>query len=95
MGFIIEVLNLDLRCKCEMVFPAGVGPDSPSRDANNWGSQRFSRSVETRRRFDWLRMMFIRCNFLPRSDLGPFRRWWHARGKRYCRGKSGRAPQHT
>ena len=44
-----------LRYECGRVFPAGVGPDSPSRDDTNWLSTRFSRSVETRRRFDWLR----------------------------------------
>ena len=37
------------------VFPAGGGPGSPSRDAANWLSSRFSRSVETRRRYCWLR----------------------------------------
>ena len=35
-----------------------MGPDSPSRDAANWLSSRFSRSVETRRRYGWLRMEF-------------------------------------
>ena len=38
-------------------FPAGEGPDSPSRDAANWRSLRFGRSVETRRRYGWLRMV--------------------------------------
>ena len=39
----------------------GLGPDSPSRDAANWLSSRFSRSVETRRRCGWLRIVFTRC----------------------------------
>ena len=40
------------------VFPAGVGPGSPSRDAANWLPSRFSLSVKTRRRYGWLRMVF-------------------------------------
>ncbi|CAN0157096.1 unnamed protein product, partial [Ascophyllum nodosum] len=43
--------------ECGRVFPAGVGPGSPSRDAANWLPSRFSLSVETRRRYGWLRMM--------------------------------------
>ena len=43
--------------ECGRVFPAGVGPGSPWRDAVNWRSSRFSRSVETRRRYGWLRMV--------------------------------------
>ena len=35
-------------------FPAGVRPGWPSRDAANWRSSRFSRSIETRRRSGWL-----------------------------------------
>ena len=35
----------------------GVGPGSPSRDAANWLPSRFSLSVETRRRYGWLRIM--------------------------------------
>ena len=33
------------------VFPAGVGPGSPSRDAVNWLLSRFGLSVETRRQY--------------------------------------------
>ena len=45
--------------ECGRVFPAGVGPGSPSReDAANWLPSRFSLSVETRRRYGWLRMVF-------------------------------------
>ena len=43
------------------VFPAGVGPYSPSSDAANWLSSQFGRSVETRRRYVWLRMVLTRC----------------------------------
>ena len=40
--------------ECGRVFPAGVGPGSPSRNAANWLSSQFSLSVETRRRYGWL-----------------------------------------
>ena len=40
------------------VFPASVGPGSPSRDAANWLPSRFSLSVETRRWYGGLRMVF-------------------------------------
>ena len=40
------------------VFPAGVGPGSPSRDAANWLPSRFGLSVETQRQYGWLRMVF-------------------------------------
>ena len=51
--------NLVRGYECGRVFPAGVGPDSPSReDAANWLPSRFSLSVETRRRYGWLRMVF-------------------------------------
>ena len=36
----------------------GVGPGSPSRDAANWLLSRFCLSVETRRQYGWLRMVF-------------------------------------
>ena len=37
---------------------ADVWPDSPSRDAANWQVSRLSRSIGTRRRNGWLRMVF-------------------------------------
>ena len=43
--------------ECGRVFSAGVRPASPSRDAANWLPSRFSLSVETRRRYGWLRMV--------------------------------------
>ena len=56
-------------------FPAGVGPGSPSRDAANWLPSRFSLSVETRRRYGWLRMMvFSGARLFPSPNLGPFGR---------------------
>ena len=36
----------------------GVGPGAPSRDASNWLPSQFSLSVETRRRYGWLKMVF-------------------------------------
>ena len=42
-------------------FPAGVGPDSPSRYNINWMFTQFSPSVETRRRFGCLSKMSNRC----------------------------------
>ena len=44
------------------VFPAGVGPGSPSSDAVNWLPSRFSLSVETRRRYGWLRMTQVHAS---------------------------------
>ena len=61
--------------ECGRVFPAGVGPGSPSRDAANWLPSRFSLSVETRRRYGWLRMMvFPGARLFPSPNLMPFGR---------------------
>ena len=61
--------------ECGRVFPVGVGPGSPSRDAANWLPSRFSLSVETRRRYGWLRMMvFPGARLFPSPNLGPFGR---------------------
>ena len=61
--------------ECGRVFPAGVGPGSPSRDAANWLPSRFSLSVETRRRYSWLRMMvFPGARLFPSPNLVPFGR---------------------
>ena len=54
----LSLRKLVSRYECGRVFPAGVGPGSPSRDAASWLPSRFSLSVETRRRYGWLRMMF-------------------------------------
>ena len=77
--------NLVLGYECGSVFPAGVGPGSTSTDAVM--ASRFNRSVETRRWYGWLRVMFRRCAPLPSSNLVPFGRWWHARGRGPCRGE--------
>ena len=73
-----------------LVFPAGVGPGSPSRDAVNWLPSRFSLSVETRRRFGWLRMMVFPGAHLFRAPIWcPSGGWRHARGREHCRGEPG------
>ena len=53
----LSLRNLVSGYECGRVFPAGVGPGSPSRDATNWLPSRFGLSVETRRRYGWLRMV--------------------------------------
>ena len=57
----LSLRNLILGYECGRVFPAGLGLDSPSRDATNSVSSRFSRSIETPRRFGWLRIVLTRC----------------------------------
>ena len=52
-----SVPNLVLGSEYGRVFPAGVRPDSPSRDAANWLSLPLTRSVETPRRYGWLRVV--------------------------------------
>ena len=59
----LSLRNLVSRYECGRVFPAGVRPGSPLRDAANWLSSRFSRSVKTRRRYGWLRMVFPGARF--------------------------------
>ena len=56
----LSLRNLVLGYDCGIVFSAGVGPDLPSSDAANWLSSRLSRSVEMRRRYGRLRMVFTR-----------------------------------
>ena len=41
----LSLRNLVSGYECGRVFPAGVGPGSPSRDAANWLPSRFSLSV--------------------------------------------------
>ena len=54
----LSIRNLVSGYECERVFPAGVGPGSSSRDAATWLPSGFSLSVEARRRYGWLRMVF-------------------------------------
>ena len=53
----LSLRNLVLGYECGSIFPAGVGPGSPSRDAANWLPSRLSLLIETPRRYGWLRMM--------------------------------------
>ena len=70
----------------------GVGPGSPSRDAGNWLPSRFNLSVETRRRYDWLRMMvFPGARLFQAPTWYPSGGWRHARGRKHCRGEPGSA----
>ena len=70
----LSLRNLVSGYECGRVFPAGVGPGSPSRDAANGRSSRFSRSVETRRWYGWLRMR------LPGARLFRTPIWCPSRG---------------
>ena len=88
---ILSLRNLVSGYACGRVFLAGVEPTSLLRDAVNWLSLRFSLSVETRWRYGWLKMVFRRCALPSSSNLVPFGRWWHARGRGYCRGEPGSA----
>ena len=91
--------NLVSGYECGRVFPPGVGPGSPSRNAANWLSSRVSRSVAAA---VWLAEDGVpRCSPLPCSNLVPFGRWRHARGREHCRGEpvsarsGGYAPDST
>ena len=86
----LSLRNLVAGYECGRVFPAGVGPGSPSRDAVNWLLSRYSLSVETRRRYGWLRMMVFPGARLFRAPIWcPSRGWRHARGREHCRGEPG------
>ena len=77
--------------ECGRVFPGGVGPGSPSRDAANWLPSRFGLPVETRRRCGWLRMMFPGVRLFRAPIWCPSRGWRHARGREHCGGEPGSA----
>ena len=68
---------------------AGVEPGSPSRDAANWLPSRFDLSVETRRQYGWLRMMFSGVRLFRAPIWCPSGGWRHARGREHCRGEPG------
>ena len=82
--FSLSLRNLISGYECGRVFPAGVGPGSPSRDAVNWLPSRFSLSVETRRRFGWLRMMVFPGAHLFRAPI-----WCPSGGWRAARERQG------
>ena len=82
---------LSLRNLVRRVFPASVGPGSPSRDAVNWLPSRFGLLVETRRRYGWLRIVFPGVRSFRAPIWCPSGGWRHARGREHCRGEPGSA----
>ena len=85
----LSLRNLVSGYECGRVFPAGVGPGSSSRDAANWLPSRFSLSVEMRRRYGWLRMVFPGARLFRAPIRCPSGGWWHARAREHCRGEPG------
>ena len=85
----LSLRNLVSGFECGRVFPAGVGPGSPSRDAANWLLSRFGLSVETRRQYGWLGMVFSGVRLFRAPIWWPSRGWRHARGREHCRGEPG------
>ena len=86
---VLSLRNLVSGYKCGRVFPAGVGPGSPSRDAANWLPSRSDLSVETRRQYGWLRMVFSGVRLFRAPIWWPSGGWRHARGREHCRGEPG------
>ena len=85
----LSLRNLVSGYECGRVFPAGVGPGSPSRDVTNWLSSRFGLSVETRRRYGWLKMVLPGVRLFRAPIWCPSGGWRHARGREHCRGEPG------
>ena len=86
----LSLRNLVSGYECGRVFPAGAGPGSPSRDAANWlPTSRFDLSVETRRRYGWLRMVFPGVRLFRAPIWCPSGGWRHARGREHCRRDPG------
>ena len=85
----LSLRNLVSGYECGRVFPAGVGPGSPSRDAANWLPSRSDLSVETRRQYCWLRMVFSGVRLFRAPIWWPSGGWRHARGREHCRGEPG------
>ena len=81
--------NLVSGYECGRVFPAGVGPGSPSRDAANRLPLRFGLSAETRRRYGWLRMVLPGVRLFRAPVWCPSGGWRHAKGREHCRGDPG------
>ena len=69
----------------------GVGPGSSSSDAANWLPSRFSLSVEKRRRYGWLRMVFPGARLFRAPIWRSSGGWRHARGRQYYCGEPGSA----
>ena len=85
----LSLRNLVSGYECGRVFPAGVGPGSPSRDAADWLPPRSDLSVETRRQYGWLRMVFSGVRLFRAPIWWPSGGWRHARGREHCRGEPG------
>ena len=85
----LSLRNLVSGNECGRVFPAGVGPGSPSRDAANWLPSRSDLSVEKRRQYGWLRMVFSGVRLFRAPIWLPSGGWRHARGREHCRGEPG------
>ena len=85
----LSLRNLVSGYECGRVFPAGVGPGSPSRDAANLLPSRSDLSVETRRQYGWLRMVFSGVRLFRAPIWWPPGGWRHARGREHCRGEPG------
>ena len=76
---------------CGRVFPASVRPGSPSRDAANWLPSRFGPSVEMRRRYGWLRMVFLGVHLFRAPMWCLSGGWRYARSREHCREEPGSA----
>ena len=85
----LSLRNLVSGYECGRVFPAGVGPGSPLRDAANWLPSRSYLSVETRRQYGWLRMVFSGVRLFRAPIWWPSGGWRPARGREHCRGEPG------
>ena len=85
----LSLQNLVSGYECGRVFQAGVGPGSPSKDAANRLLLRFGLSVETRRQYGWLRMVFSGVRLFRAPIWWPSGGWRHARGREHCRGEHG------
>ena len=85
----LSLRNLVPGYECGRVFSAGVRPGSSSRDAVNWLPSRFSMSIETRRRYGWLRMVVPDVRLFRAPIWRPSGGWRHARGRKHCRREPG------
>ena len=68
-----------------------VGPSSPSRDAANWLPSRFSLSVETRRPYGWLRIVFPGVRPFRAPIWCPSGGWRYAEDREHCCREPGSA----
>ena len=85
----LSLRNLVSGYECGRIFPAAVGPGSPSSDTANWLFSRFGLSVETRRQYGWLRMVFSGVRLFRAPIWWPSGGWWHTRGRELCHGELG------